>query len=49
MQDDQYIIKDIKIGTKLTEKHIVALRPGDGVSVARWNEVLRKKLLKQKI
>ena len=43
-----YYQKDIKIGTKLTEKHIVALRPGDGVSVARWNEVLGKKITKTK-
>jgi pseudaminic acid synthase len=38
-----YVVKNIKKGEKLTSKNIKRIRPGYGLSVDRWSDVLGKK------
>ena len=34
-----YYNQDVKSGSTLTEKHLIALRPGSGVSVSEWESI----------
>ncbi len=43
-----HLKKDLRKGTIITENDIIALRPGDGISAMKWNEVIGKKLLEDK-
>ena len=43
-----YYNKDVKSGSTLTEKHLIALRPGSGVSVSKWESIKGLVLTKTK-
>lgn len=43
-----YYNQDVKNGSILTEKHLIALRPGNGVSVSEWNSIKGLTLKKTK-
>lgn len=39
-----HVIRDLKMGTELKDHHLVALRPGNGISPMEWQNVIGKKL-----
>jgi len=41
-----HLKRDILAGSTISEDDIIALRPGDGISSIRWNEVIGRKLQK---
>lgn len=41
-----HLKRDIIAGTIISENDIIALRPGDGISSIKWNEVIGRKLRK---
>ncbi len=41
-----HLKKNVKEGEEITEDHIISLRPGDGISAMKWNEVIGQKVNK---
>lgn len=41
-----FIKKEINKGEIITENHLIALRPGDGISAMEWNNVIGREALK---
>lgn len=35
-----HLAKSVQSGEKLTEEHLIALRPGDGISPMKWEEII---------
>lgn len=40
-----HLVEELKAGEILEDKHLIALRPGNGISPMRWNEIIGKRLL----
>ncbi len=43
-----HLKRSLKSGSVISEDDIIALRPGDGISAMRWNEVIGKKIVSDK-
>jgi N-acetylneuraminate synthase/N,N'-diacetyllegionaminate synthase len=41
-----HLASSLSKGTVIEESHLIALRPGDGISPMQWNRIIRRRLNK---